>query len=73
MASREKRKHAKFILGQINFSGERALSYLTLFSYLLLFAPSPLSDFLEKVLIGIGFEPFYDEIPRGTLCEWKTE
>ena len=71
-ASREKRKHTNSTLDNPisqNFSGERALSYLALFSYLLFFAPFPLSDCLEQALIGVGFEPFYDEIPRGGLYE----
>ena len=52
-----------------NCSGERDVSSLALFSYSHLFAPSPLSDCLEQALIGISFEPFFDEIPRGGLYE----
>lgn len=76
MASREKRKHTNSTLDNPifqNFSREHSLSYRALFSYLLFFAPFPLSDCLEQALIGIGFEPFHDEIPRGSLYEWKTE
>ena len=72
MASREKRKHTNSTLDIPifqNFSGAHALSYLALFSCLLFFVPFPLSDWLEQALIGIGFEPFYDAIPRGGFYE----